>query len=810
MPKLHLIGNAHIDPVWLWPWTEGLAEVLATFRSALDRLNEFPEFKFTASSAVFYEWVETIDPGMFKEIQTRVAEGRWELTGGWWIEPDCNVPGGEAFVRQGLLGQGYFQRAFGRKSATGYCPDSFGHNGMLPQILKKSGLDNYVFMRPMPHENPSVPGSVFWWEGPDGSRVLTLRLPISYASWGYDLTEHVRDCANAIAAPLDEMTCFYGVGNHGGGPTIENLNNLRELSQDASLPQLSLSTLSEFFAAVRTKGDSLPVVKGDLQHHASGCYAAHSGIKRWNRQTENTLLAAEKLAASAARETGLAYPDGLQRAWKQLLFNQFHDILAGTSIESAYDEVRSQLGESRSIAGRAASYALQSLAQAVNIPFEENVQPFIIFHPHAHPSRAPLEVEPGTLTGDERLLDASGKELTYQVIQSEAQAAWKNRLVFMADQPALGYEVYRLLRGKPAAEPPTLPGRLLAGETFLENDHLRLEIDPTSGTLSSLRDLHSGSELLAGPGARAAVHTDTSDTWSHNKFDFHQPAGAFQPVSIQLVENGPIRATLRVLSTWGRSQLLQDFILYRGVDWLEMRVEIDWHEQHQLVKLEFPLAMSNPRATYEIPFGCIERAADGQEEAGHGWVDLSGIWSATGQVGGLAVLNDGKYSFSMPGNILEVTALRSPGYAHHIPNEMDPARRYTFIDQGMQRFTLRLLPHAGAPQPAQLSSQAAALNQPTLVQPTSFHPGSAPLRAIFVEVAPSAIQVTALKQAENASGAELILRACSYSDQAVSAVLHLPRWGRDIQANFGPHELKTFRIPTDPSLPVCETNLLEE
>ncbi len=810
MPKLHLIGNAHIDPVWLWPWSEGLAEVLATFRSALDRMNEFPEFKFTASSAVFYEWVETIDPGMFKEIQARVAQGRWEHTGGWWIEPDCNVPGGEAFVRQGLLGQGYFKRAFGSKATSGYCVDSFGHNGMLPQILTKSGLENYVFMRPMPHENGHLPGSVFWWEGPDGSRVLTLRLPVSYASWGNELNEHVSDCANAIAGPLDEMTCFYGVGNHGGGPTINNLNNLRQLSQTPGLPEIYLSTLTEFFAAARAQGDALPVYKGDLQHHASGCYAAHSGIKRWNRQTENTLLAAEKLSAAAAKENGLPYPADLQRAWKQLLFNQFHDILAGTSIESAYEEVRNQLGEARSIGGRTASYALQSLAQAVNIPYEENVQPFIVFHPHSHKNHGPVEVEPGSLAGNERLLDSNGKELPFQVIQSEAQAAWKSRLCFIADQPALGYEVYRLVRGQAAAGTPTAQGRLLAGDCFIENDSLRLELDPASGSICSLRDLSSGTEMLAGLASRAVVHADHSDTWSHNVFDFHQPIGEFRPVSIQLIENGPVRAALRVISTWSKSQLLQDFILYRGLDWVEVRVEIDWHEQHQLVKLEYPLALQAPRATYEIPFGRIERDANGEEEAGHGWVDLSGSWTSSGQAGGLALLNDGKYSFSVPGNVLEVTALRSPGYAHHIPNEMEPNRRYTFIDQGMQRFTLRLQPHTGVPQPALLSSHAAELNQPSLVQPTSFHAGKAPQRAAFVETSPQSVQVTALKQAENASGADLILRACSFSSQPANALLRLPRWGREIQASFGPFEIKTFRIPADPSQPVSETNLLEE
>ena len=191
---LYMIGNAHIDPVWLWSWQEGFHEVKATFRSALDRMNEYDDFTFVASSAAFYEWIEQNDPEMFKEIQERVDQGRWQIVGGWWLEPDCNIPGGESFVRQALYGQSYFQSKFNTIARLAYNVDSFGHNGMLPQILKKSGLDYYVFMRPMPHEK-ELPARLFWWESEDGSRVLAFRLPFSYATWHEDLESHVAECA---------------------------------------------------------------------------------------------------------------------------------------------------------------------------------------------------------------------------------------------------------------------------------------------------------------------------------------------------------------------------------------------------------------------------------------------------------------------------------------------------------------------------------------------------------------------------------------------------------------------------------------
>jgi alpha-mannosidase len=811
MSRLHLIGNAHIDPVWLWNWSEGLAEVLATFRSALERMNEYPEFRFTASSAAFYEWVEAISPEMFKEIQARVAEGRWEISGGWWIEPDCNIPSGESFARQGLLGQRYFRRVFGRTATVGYCPDSFGHNGMLPQILRKSGLEHYVFMRPMPHEKEGLPGRVFWWQSPDGSRVLTLRLPFTYATWGGDLEDHLEACAKEIQAPLEQMTCFYGVGNHGGGPTIANLETLRRLRQRPDLPELRHSGLEDFFAEVEEQGADLPVVKDDLQHHASGCYAAHSGIKRWNRQSEQALLLGEKLAAIAEHETGLPYPRELGRAWKQVLFNQFHDILAGTSIESAYEDARSQHGEARAIAGRAAAFGLQSLAQAVSIPFQTDTLPFIAFHPHAHPERVPLEIETGLLDGSELVLDGQGMSLAYQPVQAEAQAAGRRRICFLAEMPAVGLQVFRLVHPAEAAAQPTPQGKLLCGEQagrwIMENDALRVEIDPLSGGIASLRD-RAGMEILSGTGGLGRIHTDLSDTWSHNIFDFHAPLGAFESVSIQLVENGPVRKMLRVESQWRSSRMTSEFILYRGKEWLEMRISLDWHEQFQALKLEFPLALEQTSASYEIPFGWIERAANGLEEAGQGWVDLSGKRQGSSEDYGLALLNDGKYSFSAAGSVLEVTALRSPAYANHIPNVLEEGKHYSFIDQGRQDFTLRLLPHAGKPVGAELSRQAAELNQPAILQQASFHPGRMPQVVSFAAVEPSCILLSAVKGAEDGDG--LVLRAFNCAETAAEAKLDLPQWGWQVQTRFEPFEVKTFKISANPLLPIRETDLLED
>ncbi|HOK29018.1 MAG TPA: alpha-mannosidase, partial [bacterium] len=286
--NLHMIGNAHIDPVWLWKWEEGLETTRATFKSAIDRLEEYPEFVFTASSACLYRWIEETDPELFEKIREKVKEGRWCITGGWWIEPDCNIPSGEALARQGLYGQKYFEEKFGVKAKVGYNPDSFGHNWMIPQILKKMGIDYYVFMRPGPHEK-ELPGDIFYWESPDGSKVLTYRIPFSYATWGKDVEKQVRKVAEKLDENISSLMCFYGVGDHGGGPTRENIENIIELNRREDIPELIFSSPDRYFERLVSEKREFPVVKDDLQHHASGCYSVLSWIKKTNRKLEHLL-----------------------------------------------------------------------------------------------------------------------------------------------------------------------------------------------------------------------------------------------------------------------------------------------------------------------------------------------------------------------------------------------------------------------------------------------------------------------------------------------------------------------------------------
>jgi alpha-mannosidase len=832
---LHMIGNAHIDPVWLWRWPEGYQEVRATFRSVIERMREYPELRFTCDSVAQLAWVEESDPELFEEIRERVAEGRWEIAGGWWVEPDCNLPCGESFVRQGLYGQRWLQERFGRIATVGYNVDPFGHNATLPQILRSSGMDTYLFLRPGPHEL-SLPTPAFWWRSPDGSRVLAYRIPHQYQSEGTGLEEHLRAVVARLPAEWEELACLYGVGNHGGGPTRANLESIRRMSEAGEPASLECSTARRFFDRLLERGEELPVVAGELQHHAVGCYSAHAAVKHWNRRAENLLLAAEKWSVLAAVVAG-AQPARaeLARAWRQVLFNQFHDVLAGTAIEPAYEDARDQLGEAASVAGRVGNRAMQALCRRIAIEPEPGMSPVVVLNPHPWPVRADVEVEAGAPSPPSRLADERGRSVPAQAIQPSATVpGWRHRLVFPAELPPLGYRTYRLYTDGPQGgggragaageglggagararvetdgDGPAEPGVRADREGLvLESGRLRVTLDPATGWLASLVEVGGGVELLPqAPGPHAVVLADPTDTWSHGALAYRDEVGAFACESLRMIEGGPVRAVARIVSRYRASTLTEDVVLSGGGT-LEVRATLDWHERLALLKLRVGTALQNVTATFDIPYGHVERPPDGGEEPAGAWVDVSGTLPS-GRRAGLAILNDGKHAFDVLGGRVGMTVARSPVYAWHEPRRLDPGEDYGYLDQGVQRFTYRLLPHHGDWRGGGVARAAAELNQPPVALVESCHPGPLEQRRSFVAVEPPSVLLSVLKHAEDPGG-DLVVRAYETAGRPAPRVtIDLPLVGRRIETGFGAHQIRTFRVPVDPGRPVVVTDLLE-
>ncbi|MGA2073556.1 MAG: glycoside hydrolase family 38 C-terminal domain-containing protein [Terriglobia bacterium] len=802
--RIHMIGNAHIDAPWLWPWPEAMSVVESTFRSALDRMTEYPEFAFTASSAQFYEWIAEADPAMLEEIRRRAAEGRWDVVGGWWIEPDVNIPNGESLARQGLYGQRALKQLFGRIAKIGYNPDSFGQTGTLPQILKLEGMQGYVFKRPMAPEK-KLPGDLFWWEGPDGTRILAYRIPMDSGFEEY-LPYWVRQFITKLQEPTTDLMMFYGAGDHGGGPTKKLIQSIVDMQRQPGGPVILFSTPDRYFDEV-SRLDNLPVVADELQHHSVGCYTAVSEIKMANRTTEAGLATAEKLAALASAVAGFEYPAAeLTEAWKKVLMMQFHDSISGTALPEHYVVSRHAYGYAQETANQAINLAAQKIAW--QIPTQDpNSEYLVVFNPHAWDAMLNVEYEMGwdDWTGSETkspLEDERGNNVLHQWEQATTVYERRLKLVFNAAVPAFGYRQFRLRKSAAVSQPPSA---VKATERGMENEHLRVTF-ADDGTLS-IYDKDNGAEVFqAGSGgARAVVLDDPSDTWSHGVRAYTKELGAFGAAGFHVLESGPLRAVIRVRTHYGASSLQTDWILYAGARTLEARVTLDWHEHQKILKFSFPLDVQAPMPTYEVAYGYKVRKPEGDEEPGQRWVDLSG--DRAGNKYGLAIINDAKYGYSAQGNDLRVSITRGAVYAQHEPAKLEAGGEYLWQDQGEQTFRMLLLPHRGSWQDAGVVRRAEELTAPIPVVYQGIHSGSRPQAASFLSVDAPDVVVSAVKKAED--GDDFIVRCYEAGGRPAKAKVDLGFVNRHWEGSFRPLEIKTLRVPRAGG-EIREVNLLEQ
>lgn len=802
---VHMVGHGHIDPTWLWRWTEGYEEARATFRSALDRMNETPGFKFTSSSACFYAWVKECDPAMFREIKARVKEGRWELAGGWWVEPDCNIPCGESFVRHGLYSQRFFEKEFGVRARVGFNPDSFGHAGTLPQIYKKLGIDFYVYMRPCPVFEMNYPeGTTFFWRAADGTEILTCNLQESYCA-NEDVSARIQRLpANPHLNPGQKHVLgFYGVGNHGGGPTKRAIADIVAARSDPHMPKVAFSTLLEYFEGFlkTTKAASIPHIDTDLQHHARGCYSVHSEIKRLNRQCEHALMAAERFATAAWMLEDLPYPqETLEQCWKDLLYNQFHDILAGTSLESSYQDSRDQLGAARHRAAEIQNLAVQHIARNIDTSAEGNT--VVVINPLPWPVKRTVVAPPiveRTFKRPLHVVDETETPVASQPVRGEriGHTAW----AFTADLPAMGYRCYHV---RPGACHISHAGMLEGGRTFLENDWWRIEFDPYDGHIVRLHDKRHKTEVLRKGNVLAAM-VDHSDTWSHDIDEYRVEAGRFGNAKLALDEMGDVCATVRVISTFGKSTAEQFITLHRETPAIDCRFRINWQEQYTTLKLGYETNVADGEALYDTAYGVQKRNRHGFEEPGQQWFALNGTIGDSPY--GFAVLNESKYGFDIADRTMRITMLRSPAYAHHDRGRYDASEPWPIIDQGWQRAHIRLVPFAGDIREARISKRAWELNEPPLCHVESAHKGKRKPAASFIGTEAENVLLTVLKKREDTK--DFIVRGYETDGIGVSTTLHLPYWKKTFPVSFAPYEIKTLRI-NPKRWTIQEVNLLEE
>ena len=792
--SIWLVGNAHIDAAWLWPWTETVDVVRRTFGSTLQLMNEYPQATYAQSAAAYSEWMVQKYPSMYQQILERVKEGRWQMVGGMWVEPDLNMPDGESQVRQLLIGKRYFKDKFGVDVRIGWNPDSFGYNWQLPQIYKKSGVDYFVTQKMAWNDSNQLPLKTFWWQAPDGSRVLTY-FPHDYVNEVEPL-RMAQDLATAEALNpgAHEMMHLYGIGDHGGGVTRAMLDSgMRWSNPDAIFPKASFSLPQAFFSDLEAKADtehspvwnyktlaagksqlpnppagkfSLPVWNDELyfEYHR-GVFTSQAQHKRNMRESEEQMLNAEKLA-SLAWLSGDNYPNTeLTEAWKKVLFNQFHDLAAGSGIGVIYRDAQQDYDDVRLVANQVSSAARRTLQQQIDTRSRDGGVPVLVGNPLAWGRTDLVSVDvqmPEAHSGPISVVDSEGKPQTFQVLSKKADLNTYHLLVEAKGIPSLGYRMLHVIPGERTAATD-----LKTDGLTLENAALKLSVDAKTGCISSLYDKRSKFEFIAsnGCGNELIAFKDTPkdyDAWNIDS-DFDKVFTKLDSAdSVELIEKGPLRATIRVVRTWQKSKFVQDISLYAGLDRVDVRNEFDWHETHILLKAAFPLAASSNEATYEIPYGTIERPTTRNNRFEDAKFEVPALrWADLGdQNHGLSLINESKYGYDAKGNVLRLSLLRSPTWP-------DPD-----ADRGHQSFSYSIYPHAGNWKQALTVRRGYEFNYKLSAMQVQPHSGNLPSSHSFVEVKQDNVVLTALKKAEDSDA--LLLRVYEWAGKSGNVQVTVP------------------------------------
>ncbi len=809
---IHLIGHSHLDVVWLWTLKETMRKCGRTFSTALRLIEEYPDFAFSQSQAILYQFTRDHYPDLYKQIKQRVAEGRWEVMGSTWVEPDCNIPNGESLVRQIVYGQRFFKSEFNTDSTVLWLPDTFGYSWALPQILKKAGIKYFSTTKLTWNDTNTFPYSTFWWEGIDGTRILSHIPPV-----GLEGLSHPKDLlktADALHTDNDMPAVLQtiGFGDGGGGVTKEQIEHIKALQDVTGLPPIKFSSVGEFFRAVEEQTVAeLPVWKNELylEKHR-GTLTTHGWIKKANRQTEALLYAAELTSTLATLwGTGSArkYPQAeLEALWKKLLLYQFHDIVPGTAIKDAYADVREGFEDVRVRGEKIIAKALTGLPAAAKK--DAKAVRFTLFNPLQFPRAEYVELEIPLKTKNVRVTDSRGTVIEHQIITKAGNGL--HVLCYVPNIPAFGTVQ---LFVNPSTERPPESDAWKASSASFETPLARMRLDG-KGAFSSIYDKTTRRELIL-KGKRGNLFQTFRDVpkqwdaWDIDAdFEKHR-LELFSFKQARVVEQGPLRMTLRLeFRTENNSSIHQDVLFYHKRSRIDFVTHVKWHEKQTLLKVAFPFTAKSSQATFEIQFGALKRptkSSDSWDKAkfevpAQRWADLSESKY------GIALLNDSKYAYDVKESVLRLTLLRSP----HYPHPVEPWHLYEneITDAGEHQFVYALQPHSGDWRSGGVTQRAQELNHPVLV----FSGASFSVPKPFLHTTKASIHVDTIKQADDGQG--IIVRFHESHGDAADTTVHfgfevksaaecdlLEQPIKELKANkaklplkFKPFEIKTIRI----------------
>lgn len=807
---LHLVSNAHLDPIWQWEWPEGAAEALSTFRTAADLCEEFPGYVFNHNEVILYEWIEEYEPALFKRIQKLVKQGRWHIMGGWHVQPDCNMPSGESMVRQMLAGRRYFGKKFGVKPSTAINFDPFGHSRGLVQILAKSGYTSYLICRPGPGDI-TLPGDIFRWVGYDGSEVVCERTPFFYGSGlgkAHEKVAHYMKHRPDLPVGL----LLWGVGNHGGGPSRKDLENLTELIRTSETHRILHSTPEQYFEQVARETSNLPSVDYALNPWAVGCYTSLVRIKQKHRQLENELFAAEKMASAAWVQGLMEYPsEELREAQRMLLTCQFHDVLPGSSVQPSEEASLNLLGYGLELVSRVRTRAFFALSAGQPKPAGTDI-PVLVYNPHAFDIDAVVECE--FILQDQNwgegftniTVKRKSEDLPTQVEkeQSSIPLDWRKRVAFRTVLKASQMNRFdcrlELMDSKPEFPLPEHNGCL-----EVKTDDLEVAINTKTGLVDRYRI--QGTDYLQREAFKLLVISDNSDPWGMTVRSFRQVLGAFTLLSpeksaevaglagqklgpVHVIERGPVRTVIEAMFGWNDSFAVVTYKIPAQGTEVEVQVRVLWNEKDRMLKLSVPATDEKSRYLGEVMYGVEELKNDGSECVSQKWV------AAMSDAQGTAVtlINEGIYGSDCADGEIRLSLLRSPAYcAHPLPNRVTPPpdRFVARADQGERQFSVWLNAGPAKERLEAVGREALAKNEKPFA--LSFFPsGQGSLPKPLAKVSGSVVTASSIKKSEE--GNDLIVRLFEPSGKPRSCVVDLPAAGVKASVKLGAFEIKTLRI----------------
>ncbi len=784
----HVVGYAHMDMAWLWRWEESIYDIMYnTFNNQLKLMDQFPDYTYAQDQAVVFDMMEHYFPDIFKEIVKKARTGNFIPISSGWVQMDENVVDGESLVRQFLYGQKYSKDKFGHYIRAAWQPDVFGHPYSMPQIAYKAGIEFYLFNRP---HDPSRP-PIIWWQGLDGSRVLGYTTPGEYTQPMDHQHTTVLGMKNADRVGVKNILVLYGMGDHGGGPNPDDVAGIAKLNASPDDVRVKTTNVSDYIDLLLTEKKDFQVVDGELQNVFPGCYTTQVDMKRHNRQAEQLLLNAEKMSELAVFfDYRDYYPNrDITEAWKIALLDQAHDLAAGSGIGPIYADAARQYQEVFERGHRALNFSLQNLGLQLDTRGEG--VPVVVYNPQSWDRSDLVITEVSAFSLPSRMVAVhAGETGPVQVLKPATKVGPRETatVAFVAQKvPQMGLKLYRLVP-ETSTRKTSAPSLQVGAKPrpYLENEFYRVELNPETGYIARLYDKENKREAFRGEGNFLVALEDTAEQAKATSPEYAGPAWDIgltgkkwdigKAARVEIIEPGPVRATLRVVHRFRDSEFIQDISLIAGVPRVDVEISTNWYERCTFLKAGFPVGVSSSKVTAEIPYGAIEREQAGNEMVMGKWVDISDTNY------GIAILNNGRNGFDAKDNVIRLSVIRGPWAP-------DPR-----ADEGQHSVGYSIYPHRGGWRDGKVEFQALAFNSPlfALQEPAHASPqeqwvnkkGGLPDAYSFIKTDSDHVILYAMKQMEGFYDTDAILRFFECEGREGDVSIQLPRSIRVVETNL--------------------------